>query len=419
VALDLSAASDVLKVFYLGPIREQLNGATILLSRIERDETVDAGGTTFTVPLHTSRNVAAGVGRAESGTLPTAGQQGYSKAIVPNKYIYGRIQVSGPAIAATRNGSHAFIKAIESEIKGCVRDTKKSVNRQLFGDGRDVLAVINATATSATQTVGDRASNSNPFVHLQNGMTVDVVDETDHFTRLGSGLTVTMGAKSSTGYTITLSSSVTAVAGDYLVLPGSSASATAKQGYQMMGLDGIIDDGNPALLSAGLHGIDATAAANSYWKAQVFEGSTAGTPEALTLERMQEPLSAIQVNSDYSDSDVKFMLSNVWVRDKYKSLLYDQKRFVSTMKVDGGFTGVEFNGLPLVVDTQCQRNRIYYVVPDTLKIFRTQDFDWMDKDGAVLNRVANTDAYEAVLFHYGDLACVTRNANAVLLDIAE
>jgi hypothetical protein len=141
--------------------------------------------------------------------------------------------------------------------------------------------------------------------------------------------------------------------------------------------------------------------------------------EALTLERMQEPLSAIQVNSDFSDSDVKFMLSNVWVRDKYKSLLYDQKRFVNIMKVDGGFTGVEFNGLPLVVDTQCQRNRIYYVVPETLKIFRTQDFDWMDKDGAVLNRVANTDAYEAVLFHYGDLACVTRNANAILLDIAE
>jgi hypothetical protein len=412
MALDLTAASNVLKVFYLGPIREQLNNATILLSRIERDETVDASGTSFTVPLHVSRNSAAGVGRAENGTLPTAGNQGYDKAIVPNKYVYGRIQVSGPAIAATKNGAHSFIKAVESEIKGCVRDTKKAVNRQLFGDGRDALAFWTAADDTSGTTIDD--GQGNPFIHIQNGGTYDLIDASDNETVLsGAGIVVTVGAKSSTGYAVTWTGTVSGSAdGDYLVESGSL-------GYQMMGLDGIIDDGNPALLSGGLHGLDATAAAKAFWRAQVFEGSTAGTAEALTLERMQEPLSAIAVNSDYSDSDVKFMLSNVWVRDKYKSLLYDQKRFVNVMKVDGGFTGVEFNGIPLVVDTQCQRNRIYYVVPETLKIFRTQDFDWMDKDGAVLNRVANRDAYEAVLFHYGDLACVTRNANAVLKDIAE
>jgi hypothetical protein len=417
MALDLTAASNVLKVFYLGPIREQLNTATILLARIERDESVDASGTSFTVPLHISRNVASGVGRPENGVLPTAGNQGYGKAVIPNKYVYGRIQVSGPTIAATRNGAGSFIKAIESEIKGCVRDTKKSVNRQLFGDGRDVLAMVRTGASSVTQTVSD--GRDNPFIYLQSGQTVDVIDGADHFTRKGTNLTVTIGAKAATHYTVTLSSSVSTVSGvDYFVIPGSSSS-TAKNGYQMMGLEGIVDDGNPVLLPAGLHGIDATAAGNEFWRAQKFTGSTPGTAEALTMERMQEPLSAVQVNSDFSDSDVKFLLSNVWVRDKYKSLLYDQKRFVNNMKVDGGFTGVEFNGLPLVVDTQCQRNRIYYIVPDTLKIFRTQDFDWMDKDGSVLNRVANTDAYEAVLFHYGDLACVTRNANAILLDISE
>ena len=37
MAFDLSAASNVLKVRYLGPIREQLNNATILLKRIQRE----------------------------------------------------------------------------------------------------------------------------------------------------------------------------------------------------------------------------------------------------------------------------------------------------------------------------------------------------------------------------------------------
>ena len=76
---------------------------------------------------------------------------------------------------------------------------------------------------------------------------------------------------------------------------------------------------------------------------------------------------------------------------------------------------MEFSGIPLVADAQAKHNRIYFVVPDALKICRMSDFDWMDDDGAVLNRVVNTDAYEATLFHYGDIACVARNALGALV----
>lgn len=86
--LDLTTADKILKVLYLPPIRELLNNATVLLSQIEKDTSTQiVGGKSFTIPLHQSRNEAAGVGRAESGTLPTAAQQGYNQAIVPNKYI--------------------------------------------------------------------------------------------------------------------------------------------------------------------------------------------------------------------------------------------------------------------------------------------------------------------------------------------
>jgi hypothetical protein len=74
MAFDLSAASNVLKVRYIGPIREQLNGSTVLMSRIMREDgAANVSGKSFTVPLHTSRNVAAGVGRDDGGALPTAG----------------------------------------------------------------------------------------------------------------------------------------------------------------------------------------------------------------------------------------------------------------------------------------------------------------------------------------------------------
>ena len=98
MSFDLTAAANILKVRYLGPIREQLNNSTILLKRLQREGGyVDVSGKTFTVPLHTTRNSSAGSGRADMGALPTAGQQGYAVAVIPNAYQYGRIQVSGRA----------------------------------------------------------------------------------------------------------------------------------------------------------------------------------------------------------------------------------------------------------------------------------------------------------------------------------
>jgi hypothetical protein len=411
--LDLSAASNVLKNFYLGPIREQLNNSSILLARLDRDEsTQDAYGKNFTVPLHTGRNGAAGIGRAEAGTLPTAGAQGYQTITIPNKYLYSTIKVTGPVIKATRSKAGAFISAVESEIKGATRDMKRAMNRQLHSDGSDALAFwTGADDTSGTNVDDDRG---NAFIHAQSGKTYDLIDQSDYATKLGDSIVVTVGAKGATSYAITWTGTVSGSADrDFLVEEDSL-------GYQMMGIQGVINNADTVIPAGGgtrtgLHGL--AAATYPYWNAQVFANS--GSNRALTLALMQSPLSEIAVNSDYSESDVKFLLSNVYVRDKYVALLVQEKRFVNTMKLDGGFSGVEFNGIPLVTDPQCRRNRIYYVNPETMKIFRTSDFDWMDEDGAVLVRTSGQDAYEATLFHYGDLGCLCRNANGLLDDITD
>jgi hypothetical protein len=413
MAFDLSAASNVLKVRYLGPIREQLNGATVLLSRIQRAEDYVLSGKTWTVPLHTGRNASAGTGRADGGALPTAGQQSYEVAVVPNAYQYGRIQVSGPTVRAARDNAGAFVRAIESEIDGLTRDMKKAFNRQLHSDGTDALAYWTGADDTTTTLVDDNRGNS--FVHLpaSGTMSLDLIDASDNATALNgnTAIVVTLGAATSTGYVISWTGTVTGSADtDYLVMQGTL-------GYQMMGIAGIVDDGNPTLLSGGLHGLPV--ATKAFWKAQVVEGDTAGTNQALTLPRMQAVLSRIATNSDFSDSDIKFILASYGVRDKYVDLLISEKRFVNTMTLDGGFKGVDFNGIPLVPDPQCRKNRMYFINPDSMRIFRSSDFDWMDKDGAVLARVAGYDAYEAVLFHYGNLGCLFRNANGLLDDISE
>lgn len=411
---DLSAASNILKVKYIGPIRDQLNNATILMSRIMKDSsTINVGGKSFTVPLHSSRNRTAGSGTSDGGTLPTAGVQGYDQAIVPNKYLYSRITVSGPTIAATKSNADAFVQAVSSEIEGATRDMKRSMNRQLHSDGTDALAFWVATDDSSGTIVDDARGNA--FVHLQTGATTcDLIATSDNLTKRGTAIVVTLGAAAATNYAITWSGTVaSSSAKDYLVLKDTL-------GYQMMGLKGIVAATDTVVpngggTKTGLHGL--AVASFPYWVSQIYSNS--GTNRDLTLELMQKPLDAICTNSDFTDSDVDFLLSSYGVRAKYVALLVSEKRFVNNMELDGGFRGVDFNGIPLVPDPQCQKNRIYYIVPDVLKIFRTSDFDWMDKDGAVLSRVSGTDTYEAVLFHYGDLACTARNALGLLDDISE
>lgn len=406
---DLSAASNILKVKYIGPIRDQLNNATILMSRIMKDSsTVNVGGKSFTVPLHTGRNRTAGSGRDDVGALPTFGQQAYDVATVPNKYLYSGIRVSGPTIAATKNNADAFVQAVSSEIDGATRDMKRAMNRQLHSDGIDGLAYWTTADDTSGGTVDDNRGNA--FVHLQSGATTcDLLDVSSSYALLGTAIVVTLGAAAATNYAITWTGSVSGSAdGDVLVMQGT-------KGFQMMGLAGIVDSADPGLLTGGLHSLPV--ATYPYWKAQVFNAS--GTNRDLTLDLMQKPLDAICTNSDFTDSDVDFLMCSYGIRAKYLSLLVSEKRFVNSMDLDGGFKGIEFNGLPLVPDPQCRKNRIYYIVPDSLRIFRTSDFDWMDKDGAVLSRVSGFDQYEAVLFHYGDLACLARNANGLLDDITE
>lgn len=411
MAFNLSNASNVLKTRYLGPIREQINNSTILLSRIGReDNAMSVSGKSFTIPLHTSRNTSAGTGRDDGGVLPTAGQQGYDVAVIPNKYQYGRIQVTGPTIAATRDNAGAFVKAIDSEIQGLTMDFKRSFNRQLHGDGLDALAYWTTADDTSGTNVDDNRGNA--FVHLQSGATtVDVLDASNSYAVIGDSVVVTLGAKGTGVYAITWSGTVSGSAdGDVVVLEDT-------KGFQLMGIAGIVSADNPPLLSGGLHGLPVST--KTFWTSQVVTGATSGTNEALTLERMQQPLDLIATNSDFDENAVKFLLCSYGVRAKYVSLLVADKRHVNTMELDGGFKAVDFNGIPLVPDPQCKKNRIYYLAPETLKIFRTSDFDWMEKDGAVLNRVSNTDAYEATMFHYGDLGTTARNANGLLDDISE
>jgi hypothetical protein len=408
----ISDAANILKAVYLPPIRELLDNSTILLKYLEK-EVQDTEGLSFNIPLHISRNEAAGTGRSENGTLPSAGKQGYSNAIVPSKYLYSRIAVSGPVIAATKSNKGSFLRALDAEMRGVAKDTRRAFNRQLHGDGRDALGFwVSGTGTSP---VFDDGQGNPGYDFFQSGAsTVDII-AADNATVHNSGITATRGAVVATGRTITTSAALaSSTTGDYAVVAGTL-------GKQMNGIQSVISGSDPVLLVGGLHGV--TVAAQPDWAAQVVgtDSATAAGRVDLSFPQMQQVFSAIGSNSDYSEQDIKLLLCSYQMRDMYVQLATNERKVFNTMKLDGGFEAVSYNGKPLVPDVHCKHHRIYFICPDSMALFRLADMDWMDKDGNILYRLSggDVDGYGATLFIYQELGCKVRNANGILLGINE
>jgi hypothetical protein len=412
----LTTYDSALKVWYLPTMQKLLNNATILLSRIQKDSsTQNPDGKSFTVAIHSKRNDLAGIGIAESGTLPDDGNQGIINAIVPNKYTYSKIKFTGPVIRASRSNVGAFVKVADFETRQALVDMKRRMNQLLNGDGTGALAYATGNDAATPFDVDD--NQGYPFHHLLTGQTnrVNYVTASDHTTlRNTAAIVATVGASTSTATSISFTGGgtfTTTADGDYLVPYG------ATPGYQVQGITGIISASDPpnagGLLASGLHGL--TVAAQPNWAAQIV--GTEATRRDISTADIQRVLTLITTNTAYDESQVKFLLCHPFTKDKFVELMLNERGFVNEMTLDGGFEAVLYNKKPLVADPQARRGRISFIVPESLAIFRTSDFEWMEDDGAVLSRVSGQDAYEAILFHYGDLACLARNANGAILGI--
>jgi hypothetical protein len=420
VAFNLSDATPIMKEVYLPPVQEYLNNGTPLLKFIEKvTQTVPAGGE-FIVPLHTGRNDAAGDGAAENATLRSAGKQSFARTTASPKYLYTRIQVSGPVMAQTKNSKGAFLKALESEMKYSLQDTKKAFNRQLNSDGTDPIGFYVSGAGGTSVVVDDGIGNR--FDHFNKTTLVDLIDVTD-FGVEQSGLTATRGSLTTGGRTITVDSNLDADAAD-----GDFFVKSTTFGKQMMGIAGIISasDPNSTLYPSGLQGL--TVASEPDWAAQVIyaDGGSSELTSAtgrvdISFEVLQDLGTAISMNSDYTESDINAYFGSPGIKNQYVRLARAERMFFNKMTLDGGFTTVSYNGKPFIDDPQAKRNRLSAIIWETLALYRLSDLDWIDVGGDVLYRISggDVDAVGATLAVYQELAVKVRNANGVILNLNE
>ena len=78
----------------------------------------------------------------EGGTLPRAGKSEFVQSRKSRAHIYGRIQVTGPAIAATKGKKGALFQIADKEMQDLQKSIAAQMDRQFFGYNSGVLADV-------------------------------------------------------------------------------------------------------------------------------------------------------------------------------------------------------------------------------------------------------------------------------------
>lgn len=421
MAFDLSAADKILKDMYQGPVREQLNNASFLLSRLRKTDKNFVGRKAI-VPLHKGRNVGIG-SRKDGGTLPTAGQQQYDNAIFRPIYHYGRLELTGPTIASTKNNEGAFIRGLNAEMKGLMIDLKQDLNRQLWHDGSGILARVDETSSDTIVTVSGTK-------FLQVGMLTDTIDGGASLMTGGSAANPVVSITDATTVVMTNAPGAAYASGADAFTRFGVRAGTFAQAGEMWGLEIVVSDKDPDEFTSPARGvtdnfgeINRSDAAGAFYKANVMRNG--GTLRALTTDLMQEAMDRCDIASDETPGAI---MTNHAIKRRYAALLVADKRYPpgGDITLDGGYKALEFNGVALVADKDASLTAtpnvlqcLYFVSMGSLEMQVLEDWQWMQKDGSTLSRVANKDAYEATLFAYMNLSCDRPNANCLLADISE
>lgn len=407
MAQNTANADAVLKNYYLGPIREQLNQKAVLMFAAEDDgspdtsngesvsfrgisresERVEFAGRKWVIPAHKSRN--EGVGAIdEGGPIPVAGQQGWIDLEDNLRHNLGAIELTRYAIRLSNRNPGAFIRLLEGETKGLVADLRKDVNRQAWGSQTGALAAV--TADGANTVTVDTVQ------YLRVGMRIDIIDSgTDAV--LASNRTITA---INTGTKV-----VTYNGADVAAGVAHRLCRTGSWKKEIHGLGSLIGD------TGTVHAVDSTAAGNEWWKSVVK--AAGGLP--FDEDTGQQVVDGVGASGN---NEVELLISTRGIRRRYVNTLKSQKRFNDrdAVVLRGGFKAVMFNEFPLTFDDDCPKGTMVFLQTEALMWVYLPDgdqpgnWDWVDDDGAILTRKADrTDAFEAYLAADHNLATTARN----------
>lgn len=411
-------ADAVLQNDYIGPVRETLNQKAVLMFQADTEdegsrvpastsegvsyrgiaresEQLEFAGRQYIIPMHTSRNEGGGA-IDEGGPIPVAGQQGWTDLSDNLRHVLWSIELTRFAIRLSARNEGAFLKLLEAETKGAVRDMRKDVNRMAYGNQTGALAAV--TADGANTVTVDTVQ------YLRVNMRIDLVDSTND-TVLASNRTIS-AINDSTKVVTYSGADVTATTNHRICRTGSWKK-------EINGLGKLVDN------TGTVHGVDSSLAANKWHRSQVQDLLGAQFNE----DAGQQMIDNIDVTGN---NEVDFIITTHGIVRRYANQLKSLKQFTNTLRLQGGFKALEFNEMPMIKDPDAPKGIMWFLNTDALMWAWLPDgklpgdWDWVDDDGAVLTRKADrTDAFEGYLAGDFNLNAVSRNSLGKMINLED
>jgi hypothetical protein len=395
MALDISAYDAALKEVYEKTIVTLLNSRTQTRNRFKK-ETGSWEGRKVRYPLNVRRNQGV-MATSENGTLPDAGNQVYVEHQIPIRYNHGRIQLSIQVIKHSRSNKGAFKRAMDQEMMGLVRDLGNDLNRQMFGWGKGVLALLNGDpGTTTTYTLDSPmgvagATHGNRFLNI--GMNVTGHNPADDTIRAGGARTVTAVSTDGTNITISAAADAAIADNDWLIRaakPGTTTAADTAINNETMGLLGLVDDGTYVTT---LNNVSRT----TY---PIFKSTVLSSVGPLSADILQRGL---DVADQMGEGTPQWFVCHHSVRRAYLTLMDADRRYATSSDLRGPDAGtqaakmkeVTFGDLPWYVDKDAPYGTLFGIDPMYFTRWVEVEGEWADDDGTILLRLVDKDAYEA------------------------
>lgn len=367
---------------------------------ILRNVSHSVGATTKYITVHYGRNVGAAAG-SETLTLPTAGNQSYLQTNVAMKYNFHQVSLTDVALQASNRSKEFLVNALESEYTGAKNDMQRQLSRQGYGVGTGVICRVNDASPDTTLTFDTPMSGKNTTDNFDIG---NAVMFSSSATAAASAAYTTISAITGNN-TMTVASATGIADNDYVYLAHTASSPdTSNVNAELTGLKAIIDD------STNLDTFQGQARSTYiWWKAFVDDSTT------------QRSLTDALLHSTHLEAmkkgEPKYILTHHDVFSAYGQLLSPDRRYTSSMELNGGFKGVDFSGLPMVPDFDCPYDEAFFIDPTSLSVEDLAPISFLNEDGNILDRSSTTPAWNATLRYYANLACSACNRNATLRDV--
>lgn len=368
-----------------------------------------------------------GVGwRSDGDTLPTAGNQTWSRFVIDPKLLYARVQCSGPALRKALGGkAKAFLETFKSESEYQMKHLKNRANIQAWGGESGYLGVIGAAdngtkvvTLDGTGVAGAWALNKNAgarYLGQQAGeILVDIID-TDNSTIHVAGNAIGAidhNGESSLSVTLTGATLTSVADGDFVALASGKTTSDTWAKNCLSGIQDAVKDGTDSY-----HGLSRST--YPILVSQVDKDTSALRPISDAL--MDSVINKIHNASGVNPTQKKGyrFISSLAIVSEWALGQVAARRYDSPTVNAGYSSDLSYRGIPVVADLHAPFENMWLMNLDDLVLHETTQMGYLDDDGQVLLRVANVDAYEARMGWMGEMFVENLNAQGVIRDLSE